>query len=330
MEAVNRNKLNDLVEFSKSIISMYLRLANLEIEGKMHTDEYTDIVKLIPAAKRIERKKLEDLRVCDDNYEQIISYILNWASNFDIAKLLDTQEYVEFKRVNNLLAAYSNEYDCFLTEDELNDPIYGGEYLEALMDRKYLDSYENALDVNIIFMLDYEASKLTDEELRRFFIYLKYFNIYINPGYESLFAERLGALSAPININIRKYEVPRYSDEDYDICTRNNLTNDLVDDLTYLLELNDEYIKGKYERLDFYRELNVGIARLISLQDKSFITLMEKTISKIIEDEEEYQKDDKKLIRDSIAKMFADSYTILDMIESKKKLELKQGGKKNG
>lgn len=323
MKTLDKNKLKNLEEFSKSIISMYVKLANFEIEGKMHTDEYMEIIKLIPTVKRIERKKIEDLHISDSNYEELITHIINHMYSFDIAKLLDTQENVEYKRINNLLAAYSCECDCFLTDEELNNPRYGEEYKNALIDRKYLDSYQNALDVNIIFMLQYDIDKLTDEELKNYFIYLKYFNIYVNPDYEAFFAERLGKLHKPININSRRYEVPDYSEEDYDMCNRDNLTTELVDDIIYLLKLDDEYIKEKYERLDFARELSVCVARLISLQDKDFIVLIEKTISKLIDDNPEYQNDDNEEIRQHIAKMFADSYVVLDDIQKKKLLELK-------
>ncbi len=323
MKNLDRKKLEDLEGFELAIKKMYLQLADLEYEGEQHSEKYKKIVNLLLAAKDIERKKFANLGLNEETYPEALHYFTRNQQFFDVAILLETQDYVEAIRLNNLLSKDIVENDCFFSEEELNDPIYGESAQETLADRQYFDSYQNALDFNIIYVINRAIPQMPDEELKKYFIYLKHFNIYINPHYEAFFIEKLGTQYPPLNINTRKYEVPKYTLEDYDSCNRNNLTNEIVDDIDYLFESADKDIQKGPERLDFYRLLSINKARLISLQDRSFITIIEKTYNQMLEEKKEYQSPKKQFIRQMIMQMFADSYELLDSIQERKKLELK-------
>lgn len=323
MERIEESHLLDIQEFEIAIKNMYLKLANLEFEGKKDTEEYQNIFSLLESARRIEKNKFATIHFNENVYDYMKKYFSQDYDKTDILALLENQDFIEGIRSNNILALIAMQYNYFINDDELKHPVHGEELKEELINRKYRDAYDSCITRNSIFIIDYDTNKMPDDELRRYFIYLKYFNIYISPSYELSFINNGSNVTPPININHNKYQVPEYSDEEFDSCNRDNLINDITNDLEYILEGDDETFSSNPYRLDLYRILSLNKARLISLQDKSFISLTKKTIDSIIKEDEEYQGPEKERIRQSINQMFIDSLELLDIIEKKRKLELK-------
>ncbi|MDE5630614.1 MAG: hypothetical protein K2I70_03340, partial [Bacilli bacterium] len=194
---------------------------------------------------------------------------------------------------------------------------------EEFINLKYLNSYDYGVIRNTLFILSEEIKKMPDNELRKYFIYLKYLNVFIYPQIEIFFINNGCSIKSPININKNRYQVHEYTEEEYERCNRDNLIDNIINDIEYLLEGNDEDWKKYPYRLDFYRILALNKARLISVQDKSFINLIKMTTDYLIQDEEEYRVPEKEEIRLKINQMFIESLELLDTIENKRKLELK-------
>ena len=316
MEIVTRKRLDDIVEFEIAIKKMYLKLADLEYEKKQDTEEYQNIFSLLENARKIEKKKFASIYIDETVYDQMLGYLTKDNARSDILSLLENQDFIEGIRLNNILSIIAMQNNAFISEEDFNFPINGADLKEEFINRQYRDAYESGITSNSIFVINQDIDKLPDDELRRYFIYLKYFNIYISPTYECSFIN-----SGKILHN--KYQVPEYSDEEFDSCNRNNLINDIVDDMEYLLEGDDDTFATYPYRLDFYRILSLNKARLISLQDSSFITLVKKTIDQILSETDEYPNSNIDGIKKGIEQMFMESLELLNTMKEKHKLELK-------
>ncbi len=317
MEIVTRKRLDDIVEFEIAIKKMYLKLADLEYEKKQDTEEYQNIFSLLENARKIEKKKFASIYIDETVYDQMLGYLTKDNARSDILSLLENQDFIEGIRLNNILSIIAMQNNAFISEEDFNFPINGADLKEEFINRQYRDAYESGITSNSIFVINQDIDKLPDDELRRYFIYLKYFNIYISPTYECSFINSGKIL--PHN----KYQVPEYSDEEFDSCNRNNLINDIVDDMEYLLEGDDDTFATYPYRLDFYRILSLNKARLISLQDSSFITLVKKTIDQILSETDEYPNSNIDGIKKGIEQMFMESLELLNTMKEKHKLELK-------
>ncbi len=322
MESVTRKRLDDIVEFEIAIKKMYLRLADLEYEKKQDTEEYKNIFSLLESAKKIEKKKFASIYIDETVYDQMLGYLTKDNARSDILSLLENQDFIEGIRLNNILSMIAMQNNAFISEEDFNSPINGAELKEEFVNRQYRDTYESSISSNSIFVINQDIDKLPDDELRRYFIYLKYFNIYISPTYECSFITR-GKILPPINMQHNKYQVPEYSNEEFDCCNRNNLINDIVDDIKYLLDGDDDTFATYPYRLDFYRILSLNKARLISLQDSSFINIVKKSIDQIINESEESPDFKTDRIKEGIEQMFIESLELLNTIKEKHKLELK-------
>ncbi|MCX4364440.1 MAG: hypothetical protein OSJ70_01515 [Bacilli bacterium] len=322
MESVTRKRLDDIVEFEIAIKKMYLKLADLEYEKKQDTEEYQNIFSLLENARKIEKKKFASIYIDETVYDQMLGYLTKDNARSDILSLLENQDFIEGIRLNNILSIIAMQNNAFISEEDFNFPINGADLKEEFINRQYRDAYESGITSNSIFVINQDIDKLPDDELRRYFIYLKYFNIYISPTYECSFINS-GKILPLINIQHNKYQVPEYSDEEFDSCNRNNLINDIVDDMEYLLEGDDDTFATYPYRLDFYRILSLNKARLISLQDSSFITLVKKTIDQILSETDEYPNSNIDGIKKGIEQMFMESLELLNTMKEKHKLELK-------
>lgn len=323
MDLVDKKKLINIEEFAIAIKNMYLKLAELEYNNQLNSQEYQMILELLQAAKRIEDNKFKSLYINADNVVAIKRYLERMGNYTDILTILDNQDYIEDLRLGNIMCIIIEENNGFLSREDLLDPIHGKELQDELADQQFLNTYNNVVAANTIFTNNLDGKSMPDDELRKYFIYLKYLNIYINPSYERSFIENPLIINCPIDINQMQYKVTDYTKEEFDCCVRNSLAEVITDDLTYLLSGDDKDFKKGENRLDLYRLLSLNKARLITLRDSSFITLMDKTINQIIEEDEEYQSPKKKGIRKMINDMFVESYKLLTSLEEKKKLELK-------
>lgn len=323
MDLVDKKKLINIEEFAIAIKNMYLKLAELEYNNQLDSQEYQMILELLQAAKRIEENKFKSLYINADNVVAIKRYLERMGNYTDILTILDNQDYIEGLRLGNIMCIIIEENNGFTSREDFLDPIHGKELQDELADQQFLNTYNNVVAANTIFTNNLDGKSMPDDELRKYFIYLKYLNIYINPTYERMFIENPSTINHSIDINLMRYKVFDYTEEEFDCCVRNSLAEVITDDLTYLLSGDDSDFKKGENRLDLYRLLSLNKARLITLRDSSFITLMDKTINQIIEEDEEYQSPKKKKVRQMINDMFTESYKLLSSLEEKKKLELK-------
>lgn len=323
MEFINQSHLEDILSFDIAIKNMYLKLADLEYEGKTDTEEYQNIFSLLENARKIEKDKFARIFINQDAYERMTKYFSKDNEKTDILRLLENQDYIEGIRLKNTLGFIAMQNNAFITEKDLQISPYKEELKEGLINRKYRDAYEAVISRNTIYIVSEDIKKMPDDELRKYFIYLKYFNIYISPADEFYFLENLGKINPPISMKFNKYKVPEYTEEEYENCCRDNLTHDIVDDITYLFEGDDELFRTYPYKLELCRILSFNKARLISLEDKSFIILIKKTIDNLISEVKEYQSSKKYGLRRLIDQMIIESLEILDTIEEKRKLELK-------
>lgn len=323
MEQITKDHLDDILEFERAIKKMYLKLADLEFEEKKESEEYQSFLELLESVERIEKKKFSNIYIDANAYDRMLAYFTKDNEKTDILNLIENQDYIEGIRLNNILSIIALQNNAFLTEEDLNSPLYGETLKEEFISRKYRDAYEECISRNSIFTIDNDIKKMPDGESKKYFIYLKYFNIYISPTYEIAFLKSSGNVLPAININHNKNQVPEYSNEEFDSCNRENLSNNIIEDLEYLLEGDDELFKYSPERLELARILSLNKARLITLQDRSFIITIKKTFDNIISEDDEYQEREKDGIRKSIEQMFTESLELIDMIEEKRKLELK-------
>lgn len=326
-----KGKLDNIIEFEVSIKNLYRTLADLEIEGKIDTEDYQNAFSLLDYTCKRETCKIDDLSLSEENILEFKNYLTQDQDEFDVAYILDSQDHLENIRLNNVLTRLINNENGFTTEESLSDPVYGSELKEALADFQFKEFFESTLDFNMIYMLNHDLESITDEELRRFFIYLKYFNIYINPTYERDYISHKGHLSNLIDLHLFRYQVPGYTDEEFECYTRNALTMQIMGDIEFLLEYKDEtFLKHPYN-LDIKRMITINKARLVSLADISFIDLIKATYDLIIADDDETEEKDTKLVRAEIARMFKESYEILIGIKRDKELKLKaKESDKNG
>lgn len=323
MEQLNKNHLEDILNFEIAIKNMYIKLADLEYDEKTKTEEYQTIFSLLENARKIERGKFAKIYMDQDAYQKMKAFFMKDYEKTNILHLLKNQDFLESIRLNNITSLIAMQNNFFIDEEDLKNSPYREELTEGIINRKYENAYESAITKNTIFTVSKDINKMTDDELRKYFIYLKYLNIYISPSNEYDFIENPDSINHPINIDYNKYQVPEYTNEEYDSCNRDNLTNDIIDDLAYILEYDDELFEKYPYKLEIQRILSYNKARLITLQDKSFIDIVKKTINKLIRKDKEYQDYKKEQIRQSINQMFTESYELLDTIEEKKKLELK-------
>ena len=323
MEHLTKEHLEDILDFEIDIKNMYLKLADLEYEEKTDTEEYQTIFSLLENARKIEKGKFAKIFIDQDAYERMNAFFTKDNDKIDISCLLEHQNYIECVRLNNILSIIAMQNNAFINEEELRYSSYWEELEEEIINRKYRDAYDSAITRNTLFIVSDDIKKMTDDDLRKYFIYLKYLNIYISPTNEYDFLKNAGKINPPINIKYNKYQVPEYSDEEYESCNRDNLTNDIIDDLIYILGGDDEIFETYPYNLELQRILSYNKARLITLKDRSFINLIKKTLDKIISEDEDYQAAETERLSQAINQMFIESLEILDKIEEKRKLELK-------
>ena len=323
MEQLTKRHLEDILEFEIAIKKMYLKLADLEYDGKTDSEEYQTIFSLLENARKIEEGKFANIYIDENAYERMKGFFTKDHNNTDILRLLENQDFIEGIRLNNIISIIAMQNNFFIKDEDLKHSSHKEELEEEVANRKYRDAYESAITRNTIFIVAEDIKKMTDDEVRKYFIYLKYLNIYISPSNEYDFLKNAGKVNPPLNIKHNKYQVPEYDDEEYDSCNRDNLTNVIVEDLVYILG-GDDQIFGTYPyKLELQRMLSYNKARLITLQDKSFIILIKKTIDQLISEDEDYQKAETEELSKAIDQMFIESLEILDKIEEKRKLELK-------
>lgn len=323
MPCISDVQLDDIIDFEIAIKKLYLKLANLEYESKLGTDEYHNIFSLLASAKRIEEGKFQKLNIDKFSYNRLYFYLTLDIDNADLLNLLENLDNIERIRLNNILGAIHIQNNGFITDEELASLKYGEKVREALAHRQYQDLYEKCIQANAIYVLNEDLGKMTDAEIRKYFIYLKYFNIYIDPAYESNFINNGGTVRPLININHIKYQAPDCSQEEYDNYNYINLTNEIMLDILCLFEDDLEDLKSRENRFILYNIIPLIKARLISLQDKAFISHIRKNVNQIINKYLGLQGEEKQELRNIIDEMFADSYEILLKIEEKRKLELK-------
>ena len=323
MEQLTKSHLDDILEFEIAIKKMYIKLADLEFEEKTDTEEYQTIFSLLESARRIENSKFAKIIIDQSAYERMMGFFTKDNDKTDICQLLENQDYIEGIRLNNILSMIAMQNNAFINEDDLKYSPNWEELKEEIINRKYRDAYEATIARNTIFTVSDDIKKMPDDELKKYFIYLKYLNIYISPPNEYDFIKNAGRINPPININFNKYQVPEYTDEEYDSTNRDNLTNDIIDDLAYILGGDDIIFETYPYNLELQRMLSFNKARLITLQDRSFVILIKKTIERLISEDEEYQEAETEKLSKAIDQMFIESLEIIDKIEEKRKLELK-------
>lgn len=316
MEKQIKMTIDRWIKLSTAIKKMYLKIITLEQQNLKESDEYKNLIDLLPTAVRIENSIINEIFFTKDNYEEIKEIIDENIEQIQINMLNgNCQELENLRRSNKLdeiLLSYNNFFELHQTNSYI-EAIKMLEYEEQLSNFKYVNEFLNRLTINHIAIIERWISKIDDKKLLNYLIALKYQTICITPKYENIFVFFNCKTHPPININQGLLEIDSMTIDIIRELNEYNLRNGFKEDLMELLCLNNNIIDDEYNQQLLYRLLTLNEARLISLNDISFIQSIYNEIIGLYPDNEEYSK-----IIELIDKMFDDA---IEYIKEKNKLK---------
>lgn len=172
MELQTKRQIDDLIEYSLAIKDMYQKIAvwdASENPSKKEQEEINNILLIINKAIEIEGKKIEKIRVTQENYDAISDYLIKFYHDTEVDDFL-----------------YDNHLERFRVLKQLQNKFR----LEALnanvpIENKNIDyGIYRAVENNYIYATNYEMNQNSDEEI---FSYLKHGGIFISPFYDKTY-----------------------------------------------------------------------------------------------------------------------------------------------
>lgn len=268
-------KINDWKKMSESIKKMYLKLIKIEQAGTI-TQEYQDIVALLPNALRYEREKIDALGINISNYHDIlITTDLDDDEADEIAN--GDKDDLDLLRRNIMFEdIILKEHHNFLSQNNLSQAH------ELMLTYEIIGRVAH----NVVTLIDYEMKKNLPKELLDYLIYLKYVSINTNSLLEKAFVNN-GCHTLPaISLNTLFPHIEGYNYEAVKEICESSFTDSIKDDLETLLDIENSDMK-KFLNF-YYRVLLTNKARLVLLHDPEYTKQIEEYLETFYIRESEY------------------------------------------
>lgn len=300
------DKIDEWRNLNRSVVEIYLKIIEYEQLNNLGK-EYENLRQLLPYSVNLEKRLFNEIGINKNNHRYVENELQISRNEMDL--IVSGLHYnLNLLRATSLYQqARIFDHHCFIEERasfsiwDIKDSEEDKEKLQKLI---YEKDYTNQLIINYIQMINKYISEVDDEFAKNYLTYLKYMTISTTPQYETAYLDfRMNDLPT-VDLVKTFPNTSGYDQQTIDNLARNKLKNDIVNELSFLLEMNNFIYP--YNKRTVYRTLALNKARLISLKDKSFIDVVGKEISDLLKQDEYFS-----IINKLIGDMFFDAYEII-------------------